>query len=431
MDRLEVLMKHAIGTDSDIALPDVPKGEAERLRQHAIDVLDDWVSKFKDQYKQLPLARKFVTERLGDEAPEARAERARAVAAEKEREAQCTLQRRWLDAKKELPSLLSEVRETLHVASECFHMLFGESFEATLDGTNVANENSLDAGKPSSMPADGETEDDWEDVKDGAVTEWRFAEEFNDESASTSAASTTGIAIRETDENSPIIEQLRGLYRSTRARYLSQLGETLQILGRIQPDQLGDDGITVISQNERLRAVNIVGDLKQLLSAFLARCDALRLVRNVGGDSMTANADANVTTPSVPDPVEVVDEVAESRQGASTVAMTAFLERAQKRRKRSVSDVRREQTEKNEGNVARRAQKMLASQIRAHNDEVLAEAGLDFFELERRRQNIASESLANEMIDEEIERHDEHTARGKTAQQRIESRLRQLKRRRR
>ena len=310
-------------------------------------------------------------------------------------------------------------------------MLFGESFEATLDGTKIANETSLDAGKPSSMPADGETEDDWEDVKDGAVTEWRFAEEFNDESASTSAASTTGIAIRETDENSPIIEQLRGLYRSTRARYLSQLGETLQILGRIQPDQLGDDGITVISQNERLRAVNIVGDLKQLLSAFLARCDALRLVRNVGGDSMTAHADANVTTPSVPDPVEVVDEVAESRQGASTVAMTAFLERAQKRRKRSVSDVRREQTEKNEGNVARRAQKMLASQIRAHNDEVLAEAGLDFFELERRRQNIASESRANEMIDEEIERHDEHTARGKTAQQRIESRLRQLKRRRR
>lgn len=432
MDGLEVLMKHAIGTDSDIALPDVPKGEADRLRQHAIDVLDDWVRKFKDQYKQLPLARKFVTERLGDEAPEVRAERARAAAAEKEREAQRNLQRRWLDAKEELPGLLSEVRETLHVAGECFHMLFGDSFEATLDEKRVSsNDNPSDVDKPSSMPADGETEDDWEDVKDGAVTEWRFAEEFKDGSASTSAVSTTGIAIRETDENAPIIEQLRGLYRSTRARYLSQLGETLQILGRIQPDQLGDNGVVVITQNERLRTVNVVGDLKQLLSAFLARCDALRLVRNLGGDSFGADANANATTASVPKPVEAVDEVAESRGGASTVAMTAFLERAQKRRKRSVSDVRREQKEKSEGDIAHRAQKMLASQIRAHNDEVLAEAGVDFFELERRRQNVASETLANEMMDEEIERRNERAARGRTARQRIESRLRQLKRGRR
>ena len=83
LDRLEVLMKYTIGTDDDIPLPDVPKGEGDRLRQHAIDVLEAWEAKFKTQYKQLTLARKFVTERLGDDAPEARAERAQRLAAEK------------------------------------------------------------------------------------------------------------------------------------------------------------------------------------------------------------------------------------------------------------------------------------------------------------------------------------------------------------
>ena len=417
MDKLEIIMKHAVGTDDDFPLPDVPKGEADRLRQHAVSVLDEWERKFKNQYKQLTLARKFVTERLGEDAPEVRAERARVLALEKERQVQRNLQRQWLSTKGELPALLREVRETLHAAGECFCMLFGDTFETILNREVERKAHTLE----------DDADETWEDVADGAA-DWRFAQEFGDDDESPETTSTTGIALRETDENAPIIEQLRGLYRSTKARYLACLTEVLQILGRIQPEQITDDGVVVISQDERLSTVNVVGDLKQLLTSFVGRCETLRLIRSRGGDE---GADPNANTPSKPEPSEPVDD-GESRRDESNASVGVLLDRAAKRLKRGVAQSRRvrEATAKRESkrDIGRRAQQMLASQIRAHNDEVLAEAGLDFFEMERRKQNTASEAKANEIIEEEIERREALEVRGKTARQRIEKSLRQLRR---
>ena len=102
LDTLDEFLRHAVGTDDDVALPDVPKGSAERLREHAIDTLDGWVSKFGTRYKQLALARAFVTTRLGDEAPEARAERARRAEIEREHAAQRQLQQSWQTMAREL-----------------------------------------------------------------------------------------------------------------------------------------------------------------------------------------------------------------------------------------------------------------------------------------------------------------------------------------
>ena len=133
---------------------------------------------------------------------------------------------------------------------------------------------------------------------------------------------------------------------------------------------------------------------------------------------------------------DMEDEDIESRQGASNRALDALLERATNRRHRGVkSSAQRAREElakrKATEDVSRRAQKMLASQIKAHNDEVLAEASLDVFEVERRRQTDASEALVSDLMDEEITRYNELMAKGATPQRRIENRLKHLKRRKR
>ena len=439
LDRLEVLMKYTIGTDDDIPLPDVPKGEGDRLRQHAIDVLEAWEAKFKTQYKQLTLARKFVTERLGDDAPEARAERAQRLTAEKEREVQSKLQNRWLAIKTELPTLLDEIDDARNAACECFRLLFGDRFvtefndESSFASKDRSASTSTTVNDTIQSMREDECEDDWEDVVDGAVKDWRFAQGTDEHT--TASSSVTSIELRETSENAPIIEQLRGLYRSTKARYLPRLTETLQILGRIQPENKDDDGNVVITQTERSRVVNAVSEFKQTFSAFVERCEALRLIKRRQTGDEPANANAKESSPTAADPPHAVEEDEddiESRRGASSRAVEALLERAAKRRKRGSNDARRAKEEAAKRDVdrdgERRSQKMLASEIKAHNDEVLAEAGLDFFELERRRQNAASETLASDLMEEEIERHNELTARGATPRQRIERSLKELKR---
>ena len=439
LDRLEVLMKYTIGTDDDIPLPDVPKGEGDRLRQHAIDVLEAWEAKFKTQYKQLTLARKFVTERLGDDAPEARAERAQRLTAEKEREVQSKLQNRWLAIKTELPALLDEIDDARNAACECFRLLFGDRFvtefndESSFASKDRSASTSTTVNDTIQSMREDECEDDWEDVVDGAVKDWRFAQGTDEHT--TASSSVTSIELRETSENAPIIEQLRGLYRSTKARYLPRLTETLQILGRIQPENKDEDGNVVITQTERSRVVNAVSEFKQTFSAFVERCEALRLIKRRQTGDEPANANAKESSPTAADPPHAVEEDEddiESRRGASSRAVEALLERAAKRRKRGSNDARRAKEEAAKRDVdrdgERRSQKMLASEIKAHNDEVLAEAGLDFFELERRRQNAASETLASDLMEEEIERHNELTARGATPRQRIERSLKELKR---
>ncbi len=421
LDTLDEFLRHAVGTDDDVALPDVPKGSAERLREHAIDTLDGWVSKFGTRYKQLALARAFVTTRLGDEAPEARAERARRAEIEREHAAQRQLQQSWRTMARELPALLNEIDESQTSARTCFHLLFGPRFDTDIEKTNVM---SMVGANESVDRQDDDAEEDWEDVKDGAANECRFGRGSRD-------SVSNDIVLKETAENEPILEQLRGIYRSTKARYVTRVSEILQVLGRIQPGNKDDDGRIVITMDERSENVNTLGELKESMSSFVKRCEALRLIERRPEEDV----DVELTLEDA-ETVQMEDEDIESRQGASNRALDALLERATNRRHRGVkSSAQRAREElakrKATEDVSRRAQKMLASQIKAHNDEVLAEASLDVFEVERRRQTDASEALVSDLMDEEITRYNELMAKGATPQRRIENRLKHLKRRKR
>jgi hypothetical protein len=278
-------------------------------------------------------------------------------------------------------------------------------------------------------PAAGE-EDEWEDVDNGAVREWPAAHD-ND------AAEDGTIALRETNENAPILEQLRGLYRSTKVRYIPRLAETLEILGRIQPNSTDDSGDDALTQNERSSMVNVAGELMQSLRALIDRCEALRLIQGSVKNSNIPNAKANAFFHGGDDEAneselaeEQEEEDIESRRGASQRAIDALLARSSKRRRRNAAETRQAEKSASENDVNRRARKMLASEIKAHNDDVLASMGQDVFEVERQRQNNASEALANDLIEDEIERHKELTARGKTPRERIENSLKNMRNRR-
>ena len=270
----------------------------------------------------------------------------------------------------------------------------------------------------------GDEVEDWEDVKDGAANECRFGRGSHD-------SVSNDIVLKETAENEPILEQLRGIYRSTKARYVTRVSEILQVLGRIQPGNKDDDGRIVITMDERSEHVNTLGELKESMSSFVKRCEALRLIERRPEEDV----DVELTLEDA-ETVQMEDKDIESRQGASNRALDALLERATNRRHRGVkSSAQRAREElakrKATEDVSRRAQKMLASQIKAHNDEVLAEASLDVFEVERRRQTDASEALVSDLMDEEITRYNELMAKGATPQRRIENRLKHLKRRKR
>ena len=416
---IEHYLKYAIGVDDDAPLPDEPRGEAERLRHDAVNALEGWENKFTSN-EQLKIARKFAIEKLGEDAPEAKAAKMRRVAEEKEHKVQRNLRERWLASRDDANALVVEIHSTLAAARECFRLLFNETFVDDFDDS-VNHEDGY--GKhPRATTAKTGGDDEWEDVDDGAVREWPVIREED-----TSEDGT--IALRETSENAPILEQLRGLYRSTKARYVPRLTETLEILGRLQPDGRDESIGVTITQDERSRMVNVAGELKQRLHALVQRCEALRLIQGANKDSNApnANAKANATNAECTSSREDEEDGAENRRGASQRAVDALLARASKRRKRSATAIERSTTVARVEDIKTGARKMLASEIKAHNDDVLAEMGRDFFEVERERQYKASEALANDLIEDEIDRHKALTARGKTARERIENSLRGMR----
>ena len=416
LEHIDAFLKYAVGVDNDVPLPDEPKGEAERLRQRAVDALNAWETKFKHAHKQLTIVRKFAMDKLGDEAPEAKAAKARRVAEEKELKKQQMLRDQWRATREDTQAMVVEIHSTLAAARECFKMLFDKSFVDEFDIMAKAG-----GGE---RPATGD-DDEWEDVDDGAVREWPAVDDKNTTEDGT-------IALRETSENAPILEQLRGLYRSTKVRYIPRLAETLGILGRIQPDATDDSSGDALTQNERSTMVNIAGELKQSLHALVQRCEALRLIQESVKNSNIPNANAleHVLSAGQDDDDDKSEEDIESRRGASQRAINALLARSSKRRRRSAAERREAAKSASENDVNRRVRKMLASEIKAHNDDVLATMGQDVFEVERQRQNTASEALANDLIEEEIERHKQLTSRGKTPRDRIENSLKNMRNRR-
>mgnify|MGYP007008427512 FL=1 len=124
---------------SETNLPGNDKAKKETLRQIAFETLEKWGLKFGAQFPQIEIAKRFVTENLGDEAPEVKAKKAKEEEARREREVQERLLQKWEEVKSEVPTLAEDSREVVFGARACFEILFGALIEKGNNANKLEN----------------------------------------------------------------------------------------------------------------------------------------------------------------------------------------------------------------------------------------------------------------------------------------------------
>ena len=330
VDHLDVFLAKCVGcggAGDDPPLPG-PPAERERLITLGVSTLEGWTERFGVHYPRLGVARRFVEDTLGEEAPAARAEAARRADEARGREAQARLCARWrrLEAE-EMPSLRREVGECTLAISECLGLLLG--------GRPEAGPALVGAGGQGGGTVEGE-EDEWEDVargsqdhqgggKEEAEVKVKREEEVvgviisaggageqkvpGVGSAADGSDVVASIRVAETAENAVIIAELRGLCRTAATRLVPALADALALLGQIVPGEgsspggglwlgatAGSNGGAppppgvALSGEERAGAVNVLAAAKRSLIAGLDRCKALGLPVGAGKSSAEESA---------------------------------------------------------------------------------------------------------------------------------------------
>jgi hypothetical protein len=439
-------------TSSESNLPG-KKEKKEVLRQIAFESLEKWGKKFGAQFPQIEIAKQFVTENLGDEAPEAKAKYLKEEEEKREKEVQERLLQKWQDVKDDVPTLIEDSHEVVFGARACFEILF----------------NSTKTNNDDDEEFEEEEEIEWEDV---VVDDEEVKTSDNDDTetvrvksgktlTTTTTTTTTTTAINgddknnnnnnnnnsntiylcETEDNAAVLEDLRGFYVSARQQLLPKLSSHLKFLGRFANPQL---------QNERARCINQLGEVKKKIIDIIERCDALNLIpleKRQKLNKIVMDGDyediyegeegEEEESPIVQAGLMPIISTGENalRQSSN---INQLLERANQQRRRrpyyppapTVSEAHntREKTVKLSNST------IVAQQMRDHNEEVLALAGtraeMGICE-ENAEQIRASEKLAQEMQNQEVHEYKETLKKSRkkgSAKDRIQNKLRLLKR---
>ena len=208
---------------SETNLPGNDKAKKETLRQIAFETLEKWGLKFGAQFPQIEIAKRFVTENLGDEAPEVKAKKAKEEEAPREREVQERLLQKWEEVKSEVPTLAEDSREVVFGARACFEILFGALTEKKGNNANKLENNEEDEDM------------EWEDVEDDAQA--KVDTQQNDSATSAKNENNNnnddnGIYLCETEDNTTVLEDLRRILRFCSVTTITKLSSRLAFLGR-------------------------------------------------------------------------------------------------------------------------------------------------------------------------------------------------------
>lgn len=375
LERLEDFMKFAVGTDDEVLLPDEPKGEARRLRRHAVETLAGWEDKFKTYHRQLSLAKKFVRERLGDEAPEALEDRARREGERREVENQRKVKEKWLVARSSMKQDMLE--EMIGAAKACTGLL--RAFIS-------ANAESV-----------GEDEEEWEDVARGAATEPGEPE------VRVYEPKVADVTLPRTLDTIPVIEEMQGYYCALKHSYIPSLSDALSVLGTIQPAVLE---YSVMTDQERIDFIGAFTKLKADTESVVG--DIEGLAAELLGEDWNIRVQIPPTDSTSSKRTPTSEGAHDARKRSEWKKQVMKFVRAAEQKRRHGASLGREGSKKR----------------KSHNEEVLAELGEDIFVRERRIQDQASEALAVKLMTEEITRHNDMLARGATPQERIENSMR-------
>ncbi|CAL6374455.1 unnamed protein product [Bathycoccus prasinos] len=400
---------------SETNLPGERQGE-ER------DASPDWI-------RNIEIAKRFVTENLGDEAPEVKAKKAKEEEARREREVQERLLQKWEEVKNDVPSLVEDSHEVVFGAKACFEILFGAS---TGKGNNK-------------LENDEDEETEWEDVEDEEhanldghknddASTPKKKNENNDKNYDHNNAddNDNGIYLCETEDNAAVLEDLRGFYVSARLQLLPKFSSHLAFLGRFTNHSL---------QDERARCINKLGEVKKKIVDIIERCDALNLIPLEKRKQLKQVASGNENCKEEEEEEEgeenpiVQSGLMPNLQGENALRQSSnineLLERAHRRRRRAYQPPPKRQNVSALA-VERAAKTVVAQEVRDHNEEMLAIAGtraeMGICE-ENAEQILEQERLATRLQEEEVREYKETKKRKKgSVKDRITQKLRMLKR---
>lgn len=494
LDRLDLFLKRAVGTDPDQHPMPGPAAETDALVARAVRALDGWNAKFGPHLPRLAVASRFVADVLGPDAPAAREAAARRDAAETARRENARALERWRRLETdEVPTLRRDAGETALAMEECLRALLG--------------------GDRDDPVADEVDDDEWEDVafeSDGGVVDCaatpvhangdvpntridQGAVGFDDRCL---AASST-IAVAETEANAATLDELEGLCRAAARRLVPALVAALALLARVAAEEGG------ITPEERANAVNVLAGAKRRLVDALDRCRAVGVdapetrreeeeksteenarVRSAdeqeaaatgaaarGPNDETITGGMRITVAGVASPRDEEDAALVAAAAArEDAALDALLDRARRRREWTRRAAGRGGGGGGRGNVPgapfwmgrsanvrtrggggvgdaetgstpsvrRRAKKIFASQVSAHNAEVmreLGEAGVErrdgitgFDERTRRVREVEANEDAARALAEAEARETKRRREATTPRQRIEAKLKKMRR---
>ena len=413
---------------SETNLPGNDKAKKETLRQIGYETLEKWGVKFGAQFPQIEIAKRFVTENLGDEAPEVKAKKAKEEEARREREVQERLLQKWEEVKNDVPSLVEDSHEVVFGAKACFEILFGAS---TGKGNNK-------------LENDEDEETEWEDVEDEEhanldghknddASTPKKKNENNDKNYDHNNAddNDNGIYLCETEDNAAVLEDLRGFYVSARLQLLPKFSSHLAFLGRFTNHSL---------QDERARCINKLGEVKKKIVDIIERCDALNLIPLEKRKQLKQVASGNENGKEEEEEEEgeenpiVQSGLMPNLQGENALRQSSnineLLERAHRRRRRAYRPPPKRQNVSALA-VERAAKTVVAQEVRDHNEEMLAIAGtraeMGICE-ENAEQILEQERLATRLQEEEVREYKETKKRKKgSVKDRITQKLRMLK----
>ena len=494
MERLDAFIRRAcVGSESNAsgdpaeAMPG-PAEDADALVSRAVHALEGWTERFATHYPRLTIALRYVNDTLGPAAPASRAEHAAREALRRNAVERSAVLARWARCQREtLPGLRRDVGECTVGIGECLEMLIGA--RPTKEGVDE-----WDRAGHEAIDGDAEDEEKWEDVEmddddddDTAVDTARAPPPVDASAHAPNVTDDGTIKIVRTEDNGVIVDELKALCAAASLRLIPGLAAALALLAKIQPTEsmpvsnLESEAAATTTQGldaeGKAAAVNALARAKRTLRAAVDRCVELGVdfPRGPDVDDDTAVNDGTAVNPPDVDDAEgaaltiALDDVPALPAGESTGDddgvgvggdIDALLERARRRRAWREGLARRNAqlggrggretnggggrgTNANAGgtnSVANRAKRMLASRMREHNEELMREIGDAITErrdeasglaetrrrLERERETRETAEVEEVAREAAIKRRKETTPR-----QRIEAKLKALKRKRR
>ena len=468
-----------------------PAEDADALVSRAVHALEGWTERFATHYPRLTIALRYVNDTLGPAAPASRAEHAAREALRRNAVERSAVLARWARCQREtLPGLRRDVGECAVGIGECLEMLLGaRPTKEGVDEWDRAGHEAIDDGDAEDEEKweDVEMDDDGNPSGDDTAVDTARAPPPVDPSAHAPNVTDDGtIKIIRTEDNGVIVDELKALCAAASLRLIPGLAAALALLAKIQPTEsmhaasnLESEAATAttggLDAEGKAAAVNALARAKRTLRAAVDRCVELGLDFPRGPDDDDDTAVNDGTAVNDVDDAEgaaltiALDDVPALPAGESTGDddgvgvggdIDALLERARRRRAwreglarrnaqlggrggRETNGGRGRGTNANAGgtnSVANRAKRMLASRMREHNEEVMREIGDAMTErrdeasgLAGTRRRLERERETREAAEVEEEAREAAMKRRKetTPKQRIEAKLKALKRKRR